>query len=299
MTIQQCKYILKISECGSFNEAAKRLFVAQSSLSVSVKSLESELGIKIFERSGNGVYLTEDGAEFARYARQIVEQNDFILNRYTSDNLSKRLYVSTQHYDFVADIFVKLLNETKDDRYRFSLREMKTYDVICETESAYSDIGIIAIKGNDYSIMERYINKKGLSFKPILKAMPHIFVRKEHPLSKNKTLCANNIKKFPYVSYEQGEHNTSFFTEELVEPYCDKHVEISDRATLMNVLLDTDCYTVGTGIMPSLLNEERIVSIPFESDDYYIIGYILRNDKKPSELTEKFIKKLSELGNIK
>ena len=109
MTIQQCKYILKIAECGSFNEAAKRLFVAQSSLSVSVKSLENELGIKIFERSGNGVYLTEEGTEFARYARQIAEQNDFILNRYSADNVSKRLYISTQHYDFVADIFVKLL----------------------------------------------------------------------------------------------------------------------------------------------------------------------------------------------
>lgn len=299
MTIQQCKYILKIAECGSFNEAAKRLFVAQSSLSVSVKSLENELGIKIFERSGNGVYLTEEGTEFARYARQIAEQNDFILNRYSADNVSKRLYISTQHYDFVADIFVKLLNETVDDNYRFSLREMKTYDVIAEVTSAYSDIGIIAIKGNDYSIMERYINKKGLDFTPVLKALPHIFVRKGHPLSKAAALSPADIKEFPYVSYEQGEHNTSFFTEELFKPYCDKHVEISDRATLMNVLLDTDCYTVGTGIMPSLLNEERIVGIPFESDDYYIIGYILRNDKKPSELTEKFIKKLSRLGNIK
>ena len=298
MTIQQCKYILKIAECGSFNEAAKRLFVAQSSLSVSVKSLENELSIKIFERSGNGVYLTEEGTEFARYARQIVEHNDFILNRYSADNVGKRLYVSTQHYDFVADIFVKLINETGDDHYRFSLCEMKTYDVICEVMSAYSDIGIIAIKGNDYSIMERYINKKGLSFTPVLKALPHIFVRKEHPLSKASRLVPADIKSYPYVSYEQGEHNTSFFTEEMSQPYCDKHIEISDRATLMNVLLDTDCYTVGTGIMPSLLNEERIVSIPFESNDHYIIGYILRNDKKPSQLTEKFIERFSRLSNI-
>ena len=80
MTIQQCKYILKIAECGSLNEAAKQLFVAQSSLSVCVKSLEQELNIKIFERSGNGVYLTETGTEFVQYAHQICEQNDFIIN---------------------------------------------------------------------------------------------------------------------------------------------------------------------------------------------------------------------------
>ena len=301
MTILQCLYVCKIAEYGSFNEAAKQLFVAQSSLSVSVKSLESELNIKIFERSGNGVYLTDAGAEFARYARQIAEQNDFILNRYAADNVRKRLYISTQHYDFVADIFGKLLNQTKEQNYRFSLREMKTYDVIRETENAYCDIGIIAIKGNDFSIMERYLGKRGIFFTPILKALPHVYLRKEHPLVKYPRLTPADIKDYPYVSYEQGEHNTSFFTEEIVNTYSDKQVEISDRATLMNVLLDTDCYTVGTGIMPSMLNEKRIVSIPFESDDFYIIGYILRTDRNPSELAKNFIQMLSktaeEFGN--
>ncbi len=293
MTIQQCKYILKIAECGSLNEAAKQLFVAQSSLSVSVKLLEKELNIKIFERSGNGVYLTDEGAEFARYARQITEQNDFILNRYAEKSNFKRLYVSTQHYDFVADIFGKLLNNTKAKHYRFALREMKTYDVIRETEIAYCDIGIIAIKANDNTVMERYLNKLGLSFTPILKAAPHVYLRKEHPLADKTVITADNLNSYPYVSYEQGEHNISFFTEEITNTYSDKQVEISDRASLMNVLLATDCYTIGTGIMPSLLNEGRIVSIPFESEDFYTIGYILRTDRNISDLTKSFIEMLN------
>lgn len=293
MTIQQCKYILKIAECGSFNEASKQLFVAQSSLSISVKSLEQELNIKIFERSGNGVYLTDEGTEFARYARQIAEQNDFITNRYATDQEHKHLYVSTQHYDFVADIFGKLLNETNEQYFRFSLREMKTYDVICETENSYCDIGIIAIKDKDCSIMERYLTQRGLLFTPILKALPHVYLRKEHPLTDHTLLTSGDLKKYPYVSYEQGEHNNSFFTEEITNIYSAKQVEISDRASLMNVLLATDCYTVGTGIMPSLLNEGRIVSIPFESDDFYKIGYILRGDRTISELTDKFIQLLN------
>lgn len=297
MTIQQCKYVLKIAECGSFNEASKQLFVAQSSLSVSVKSLERELGIKIFERSGNGVYLTSEGAEFARYARQIAEQNDFILERYSTDSTRKRLYVCTQHYDFVADIFSRLLNETKEQYYRFSLREMKTYDVIRETENAYSDIGIIAIKANDYSIMERYITKRGLSFTPILRAHPHVFVRAGHPLSGNTQIGPSELMSYPYVSYEQGEHETSFFTEEMSGANGDKKVEISDRASLMNVLLATDCYTIGTGIMPSSLNESRIVSIPYKSDDYYTIGYLLRSDRNISALTKTFIEMLCSVKN--
>lgn len=293
MTIQQCKYILTIAECGSLNEAAKQLFIAQSSLSVSVKLLEKELNIKIFERSGNGVYLTNEGSEFIRYARQITEQNDFILGRYTEKNRFDRLYVSTQHYDFVADVFGKLLNKTKSEYYRFALREMKTYDVIHETEIAYCDIGIIAIKGNDNSVMERYLSKIGLSFIPILKASPHVYLRKEHPLAKQTVIISDDLKSYTYVSYEQGEHNSTFFKEEITNAYSDKQVEISDRASLMNVLLATDCYTIGTGIMPSLLNEGRIVSIPFKSEDFYIIGYILRTDRNISAITREFIEMLN------
>lgn len=293
MTIQQCKYILKIAECGSLNEAAKQLFVAQSSLSVSVKMLEQELNIKIFERSGNGVYLTDEGSEFARYARQITEQNDFILDRYAEKDFYKRLYISTQHYDFVADIFAKLLNETQEKHYRFALREMKTYDVIHETETAYCDIGIIAIKGNDNSVMERYLNKIGLSFTPILKVSPHVYLRNKHPLANKIMITPDDLKSYPYVCYEQGEHNISFFTEEITNTYSDKQIEISDRASLMNVLLATDCYTIGTGLMPSLLNNGRIVGIPFESEDFYTIGYIIRTDRNISEITKAFIDMLN------
>ncbi len=293
MTIAQCKYVLKIAECGSFNEAAKQLFIAQSSLSVSIKQLEEEIDIKIFERSGNGVFLTEEGAEFVRYVKHIAEQNDFIVNRYTHKKPSKRLYIATQHYDFVADIFGKLVDETKEDYFDFSLTEMKTYDVIHQVETAYCDIGIIAIRANDISIMKRYLSKRDLLFTPFLEAFPHVFIRNNHPLSNKSLITLKDLEKFPYVTYEQGEHNVSFFAEEIIDIHSNKHIAINDRATLMNALLSTNCYTVGTGIMPSQLNEGRIISIPLENEDYYTIGYILRTDRNISELTKEFIKMLN------
>ena len=293
MTIQQCNYVLKVLECGSFNEAAKQLFVAQSSLSVSVKTLEQELNIKIFERSLGGVYLTEEGTEFVRYARQFVELNDFVTGRYKADPSCKHLYLATQHYDFVADIFSQLVNETTDQQYRFSLREMKTYDVIHQVETSFCDVGIIAIKDTDLAIMDRYLSQRGLSFTAVMNVSPHVFIRKEHPLACCKMLKFEDIKNYPYVAYEQGEHNNAFFTEELANISSNKQVEISDRATLMNCLLGTDSYTIGTGVMPSLLNEGRIVSIPFESDDIYTIGYILRTDKNVTDLTQRFIDMLN------
>lgn len=297
MTIQQCIYAIEIAKTGSFSKAAKQLFIAQSSLSSSIKLLESELGITIFERSKNGVFLTSEGAEFIRYAEQIAQQNDFIIKRYASVTNRKKLYVSTQHYDFVADVFCHFIRDTSEDNFDFSIREIQTYDVIREVETAYSDIGIIAIKDNDFDIMSRYLNKKGVSFTQFLKVPPHIFIRRGHPLAEHNSLSYEDIRQFPYVSYEQGSHNTSFFTEELDDSVsADKHVKISDRATLMNVLLTTDCCTVGTGIIPSALNDGKIVCIPMQSDTFYRIGYILRSDRNVSELTKTLVYYLHEFA---
>lgn len=295
MTIQQCKYVLEIAKTGSFSEAAKQLFIAQSSLSISIKSLENELNIKIFERSGNGVYLTNEGSEFVRYASEISENSDFIAERYSTRSIQQRLYIATQHYDFIADIFGAFINDVKDLSYNFSIKEIETYNVIHEVETAYSDIGIIAIKDGDFEIMKRYLGKKKLSFTPLLETSPHVFFRKEHPLSTAAELAISELKDYPYISYEQGEHNSSFFTEELMDASCiDKHIEISDRATLMNVLLVTDSYTIGTGIMPSALNRGDIVSIPLKSDEFYNIGYLLNENRKISPMTQKFINLLEE-----
>ncbi|MBR5570346.1 MAG: LysR family transcriptional regulator [Oscillospiraceae bacterium] len=295
MTIQQCKYVLEIARTGSFSQAAKQLFVAQSSLSISVKSLEQELNIRIFERSGNGVYLTDDGAEFVRYAKQIVENEDFITCRYHNPQVQKKLYIATQHYDFIADIFANFVSTRTEESYQFSIKEIETYNVIREVELAYSDIGIIAIKDSDSEILKRYLSSKNIAFTPVLQAAPHVFLRTQHPMAGCELLHQADLKDYPYVSYEQGEHHSSFFTEEMMDPSnVRRRIEISDRATLMNLLMVTDAYTVGTGIMPSALNGGNIVSIPLDSEEYYVIGYLLNENRKVSPVAEKFITLLQE-----
>jgi len=292
MTIQQCRYVLAIAKYGSFSEAAKQLFIAQSSLSLGVKSLEKELGIQIFDRLGNGVHLTDEGAEFIRYAGQLCRDTDMISERY-SRSVQQKLYIATQHYDFVADVFGQLLNEANNGGYRFSIREIETYQVIHDVQTAYSDIGIIAIKDSNFEIMKRYLSGRKLRFTPVLSVSPHVFLRKDHPLATRERLKIEELKDYPYVSYAQGEYDSAYFTEELMDASTvDKHVEISDRATLMNVLLITDAYTVGTGIMPSALNKGDIVSVPLDSSARYDIGYILNEERTVSAMTRAFIDRM-------
>lgn len=289
MTIQQCRYVLTIAKCGSFSKAAKQLFVAQSSLSIGIKSLENELNIRIFSRSGNGVYLTDEGAEFIRYAEQICANANLIAERYDK-HIQQKLYIATQHYDFIADVFGELLKETDKGGYRFSIREIETYNVIQDVQTAYSDIGIIAIKDSNLDVMKRYLGGRKLQFTPVLSVTPHVFLYKDHPLAQCQRLTCEELKEYPYVSYAQAEHSGAYFTEELMDATnVDKHIEISDRATLMNVLMVTDAYTVGTGIMPSALNRGDIVSVPLESTAQYYIGYILNTERKITPMMQRFI----------
>ena len=301
MTIQQCRYVLEIARTGSFSEAAKQLFIAQSSLSISVKMLEQELNIKIFERSSNGVYLTEDGSEFVRYARQIIDSECFILDRYGKDLVKSKLKIATQHYDFIADIFGNFLRELDADSYELAIKEIETYNVVWEVETGRSDVGIIAIKESEFDIMKRYLGKKGISFSTLITASAHVFIRREHPLAYSEKVTTEDLSAYPYVSYEQGEHNNSYFNEELLDSIgARRHIEISDRATLMNLLLITDAYTVGTGIMPSALNKGDIVSVPLDCNDGYVIGYILNDTRKLSDMSSRFIARLiASLKDIK
>ena len=291
MTLQQCKYVLKIKEVGTFSEAANQLFVAQSGLSSSIKQLEEELKIKIFERSKNGVSLTCEGAEFVRYAEQLVAQAEFIADRYESENQNDRLYISTQHYDFIADVFCRFVDECKHNRYDVSLQEKKTHEVIHDVEIALCDVGIIAIKNKDFDVMMRYLQTKDIKFVELLRTPPHLFVKSTHELATKKSICYDEIQDYPYVSYEQGKYNnSSLFTEEMVtDVSSNKRIVISDRATLMNVLLKTDCYTIGTGIMPSDLNEGKIVSIPIITDEIYIVGYIAKKNSVNTKMANQFI----------
>lgn len=296
MTIQQCRYILEIVKQGSFNEAAKTMFVAQTSISGAVKSIETELNIKIFERSNKGVFLTDEGSEFVRYAKQLVSQADFISDRYMSYDEMDKISISSQHYDFVAEVFGQFINENESGSFDFCLREVETFKVIDDVEKSFSDLGIIAIKDSDMDVMERLLDGKKISFNKLFKTPFHVYIGKDHPLSSHTRLSFADLVNYPYITYEQGEQCHTMFTEEFSDKIsCDKNVRITDRATLMNMLFVTDCYTIGTGTMNySKLSGGNILAVPLDTSGEYIIGYIVRKDKKLTSDTQKFIKALAE-----
>ncbi|MGN1346770.1 MAG: LysR family transcriptional regulator [Eubacteriales bacterium] len=297
MTIQQCKYILAIARLGSMNEAAKTLVVSQASLSSAVRELETEFGIRIFDRSNKGVRITREGSEFIRYARQLLAQYEVITDRYERDDKRgvRNFAVTSQHYDFVAEAFVRFMKKYHSD-YSLSLKEARTIEVINDVKNLNSDLGILAyLKAPAGGYMERFLKRNGLDFRPLFETCPYVFLGRHHTLASREKLTREELTEFPYITYDQGEAGPVEFSEELSEySQTKKHIRINDRATLMNLLLSTDSYTIGTGVMTSELNNGNVLSVPLASGDVYTVGIINRADVSLGEDAERFMKILCE-----
>ncbi|HGD4386874.1 TPA: LysR family transcriptional regulator [Streptococcus agalactiae] len=296
MRIQQLQYVIKIVETGSMNEAAKQLYITQPSLSNAVRNLETEMGIQIFIRNPKGITLTKDGMEFLSYARQILEQTALLEERYKGDNTSRELFsVSSQHYAFVVNAFVALFNGTDMTQYELFLRETRTWEIIDDVKNFRSEIGVLFLNSYNKDVLTKLFDDNSLIATTLFTTTPHIFVSKSNPLANRKKLNMKDLEDYPYLSYDQGLHNSFYFSEEMMSqiPH-PKSIVVSDRATLFNLMIGLDGYTVATGILNSKLNGDEIVAIPLDVDDVIDIVYIRHDKANLSKMGQKFIDYLLE-----
>ncbi|OTG51961.1 LysR family transcriptional regulator [Streptococcus agalactiae] len=296
MRIQQLQYVIKIVETGSMNEAAKQLYITQPSLSNAVRNLETEMGIQIFIRNPKGITLTKDGMEFLSYARQILEQTALLEERYKGDNTSRELFsVSSQHYAFVVNAFVALFNGTDMTQYELFLRETRTWEIIDDVKNFRSEIGVLFLNSYNRDVLTKLFDDNFLIATTLFTTTPHIFVSKSNPLANRKKLNMKDLEDYPYLSYDQGLHNSFYFSEEMMSqiPH-PKSIVVSDRATLFNLMIGLDGYTVATGILNSKLNGDEIVAIPLDVDDVIDIVYIRHDKANLSKMGQKFIDYLLE-----
>lgn len=299
MTLQQLKYVIEVAERGSMSEASKNLFISQPSLSNSIKELENEIHINIFIRSNKGIKVSPEGREFLGYARQVIEQNDLLEQRYLGDKRVKQKFcVSTQHYAFAVNAFVDLIKDYGGDEYAFTLRETKTYEIIDDVKNLRSEIGIIYINEFNEKVISKMLKENNLEFEMLFEAKPHIFVSYSNPLASKKKVELDELKEYPYLSFEQGQNNSFYFAEEILSTLeHKKSIKVSDRATLFNLLIGLNGYTICSGIISEELNGKDIVSVPLNVDDNMKIGIITRKNVMCTTLGEIYINAIKKYLN--
>jgi DNA-binding transcriptional LysR family regulator len=296
MTLQQLKYVIEVANRGSINEAAKRLFISQPTLSNAIKDIEEEMKVEIFERSNKGIILSKEGVEFLSYARQVVEQAELLENRYLNAKPSPQHFsVSTQHYAFAVNAFVSLVQEYGQDEYELALRETKTYEIIEDVKSLRSEIGIIYMNEFNGRVMNKLLHSASLQFNSLFTAKPHIFISCKNPLAKQAIVTMDQLQQYPYLYFEQGEYNSFYFSEEILSTLSHKKsIRVHDRATLFNLLIGLNGYTISTGVLSADLNGNEIIPVPLDSEETLNVGWISHKNASLSKLGVAYVEALKK-----
>lgn len=294
MTLQQLKYILTTAKCGSINEAAKSLFISQPSLSNAIKELEDELAITIFQRTNKGIRLSEEGIEFLSYAKQVYEQVELLESRYHNKKLFPQHFsVSAQHYAFAVNAFVELVEKYANNEYEFTLRETRTYEIIDDLKNLRSEVGVLYLNAFNEKVIRKLIKEASLEFHPLFLASAHVFISAMHPLASKDKITLEDLEEYPYLSFEQGEYNSFHFSEEILSTISrKKNIKVSDRATLFNLLIGLNGYTISTGVLSSDLNGNSIIAVPLEIEDKLTVGYLTHKNMTLSKLAIEYIERL-------
>lgn len=296
MKLQQLRYVVKVAECGSITEASRRLFVSQPSVTASIRDLENEMGVHIFERTNKGVIVSEEGETFLSYARQVLDQADLLEGKYkgTSEQVP-HFSVSCQHYSFAVNAFVDVIREFDAARYDFTLREEQTHEIIEDVAHMKSELGILYLSEHNREVIERMLAANELVFEGLFCATPHVFVCSDHPLAGRSSVTLGDLEDYPFLSYEQGSYNSFYYSEELTSTFeRRKNIRVRDRATLFNLAMGLNGYTVCSGVISHELNGPGIISIPLDVDEYMEIGIITRKNTTLTRYGQAYIEAIRQ-----
>lgn len=294
MTLQQLRYAITVAETGTITEAAKKLYISQPSLTNAIHELEKEMNLVIFQRTNKGILLSGEGEEFLGYARQVLEQAAILEDKYKGDGGGKKQFcVSTQHYSFAVNAFVDLIKEYGQEEYDFSLRETQTYEIVEDVAHMRSEIGILFLNDFNETVLRKILKTNDLEFHELFVAKPHVFISRKHPLADRQVITNQELEAYPYLSFEQGEHNSFYFSEEIFSTSeRKKNIRVRDRATLFNLLIGLNGYTVCSGVIDKKLNGKDIIAVPLQDEGDMRIGYITHRKAVPGRLAATYLEAL-------
>lgn len=306
MTLMQLRYIIMISETGSLNKAADQLYVSQPSLTSAVKELEKELGITIFNRSGKGVTLTNDGIEFLLHAKQIYGQYESVLEKYgKGGSYKKKFGVSTQHYSFAVKAFVDMAKSFDMSKYEFAIRETKTQEVISDVSNLKSEIGVLYLCDFNRKSMTKLLRSAGLEFHHLIDCQAYVYLWKHHPLAGKDSITFDQLDGYPCLSFEQGDNSSFYLAEEILSTNeYSQVIKANDRATMLNLMVGLNGYTLCSGIICEELNGSDFTAVPFKDDEQnhnsiMEIGYVTRKNSILSKMGELYVSSLKKYLGIR
>lgn len=233
MELTQMKYFVKLAEELNFTEAARKLFITQSTLSLSIKRLEEECGTPLFDRIGKGTYLTDAGRIFVEFARRAIRDTDTGLRRmkemqgiYTG---RLRIGVTYSLHDILNDCILLFTEQ-------FSEAGLS----IIESDSI-KELEELVLKGDiDFAFtyrskrMSTLLDCTGIFETPLC-----VIASKEHEIAAKDQISLRGLHKYPFVLFPYGIHTRMEIEQMFVmhkEPVLDPLIEVNDAGLILRMV---------------------------------------------------------------
>lgn len=305
MTLDQMNYFKEIVSVGSMNQAAKNLFVSQPNISLTIKTLEKELGYKLFNRNSMGVQLTQQGNEFLHHVDNILENINNINKidyKYNKTN-PKKLNISS-HYSFTSILpIIYMMKTLETDTFEFKHHQRKFSDVIDDVYKKNADLGIITVNKSQVTSLNSILINKGLEFHMISELNIGVVVSENHPLSKKVLLSHKDIKKYPQIRFDIEDQESPYASilKETKYNRFEKNISINDILHLLVLLEELPSFALipysKSNNLKSLIEKMdiHIRFIPLSDSMPILLGYIDTVSEEINYLKSEFIKKITLL----
>lgn len=295
MNIQQLKFALEVEMSGSITRAAENLFVSQPNLSSSLKDLEQELGITLFERTRRGMVPTPEGREFLIHASSIIGQMDDLENLYKQnrDSCINLRFASTR-LSSGSQLFNSLIGQFSQERpMRIHYHEMSHLDVLESVARGDAELGRILFEDTQYNYFVNQLRQRGLTMELLWRHSSSLLMSRESPLAKLDRITKESLKGFTLVVYgdlERPEVSYVYIRRQLKFADPTRVIHLSDRATLMELLSDCpQCYFWILGTTKEILDRYNLVIKRFADTPMYFQEVLIYPEGRPLSREAAFV----------
>ena len=185
---------------------------------------------------------------------------------------------------------MKLAREFALEDFELAVQDTKTSEVIENVQNYRSELGILYLNDFNRKAMQKIFAENDLEFTELFQCDVYVYLSNHHPLADKDKITFEELGDYPCLSFEQGDKNSFYFAEEVFSTLQYKQmIKADDRATMLNLMVGMNGYTLCSGIICEELNGDGYSAIPLETDEKMTIGYIKRKGMHISHIGKSYI----------
>ena len=300
MNLLHMKQAMVVAKCGSLGKASEELLIAAPNISRSIKELEADLGITIFDRTQNGMKLTPEGEEFLEFAKSILGQIDQVENYYKKGHPKKQTFsISVPRASYICEAFAEFSKYLSKDAAEVFYKETNSQRTINNMLNHDYKLGIVRYAENYDMYFKTMLEEKGFNYELITEFTYKIIMSKDSPLAKLDTISSDDLVDYIEIAHADPYVPSMPISKVVKEELSDdinRRIFVFERTSQFELLSrNLETFMWVSPIPKSLLERYDLVQKECsENRKIYKDLLIYKNGYKLSKLDRQFITELCE-----